>query len=151
MQVHLVYFLLHTLKLLWLFYLSRQLPPPRVVTGNPWRCFSTLWTNTGRESNRYHNNNFLCKTVFGFGGMLKSDNGNLKIIKELSLFLLWTPAQAVHILSMMEGDISGREAEVRNLRREADALSFQAAAREEEHKKQKSVTSLLSWRLLTAL
>lgn len=51
---------------------------------------------------------------------------------------------------MMEGDISGREAEVRNLRREADALSFQAAAREEEHKKQKSVTSLLSWRLLIA-
>lgn len=80
-----------------------------------------------------HHNNFLCKTVFGFGGMLKLDNRNLKIIKELSLFLLWAPAQAVHILSMMEGDISGRQAEVRTLRREADALSFQAAAREEEH------------------
>lgn len=86
------------------------------------------------EQSLYHNNNFLCKTLFGFGGMLKSDNRNMKIIKELSLFLLWTPAQAVHILSMMEGDISGREAEVRTLRREADALSFQAAAREEEHK-----------------
>lgn len=23
--------------------------PLRVVTGNPWRCFLTLWTNTGRE------------------------------------------------------------------------------------------------------
>uniref|UniRef100_A0A3B4YAZ0 Centrosomal protein of 72 kDa n=1 Tax=Seriola lalandi dorsalis TaxID=1841481 RepID=A0A3B4YAZ0_SERLL len=43
-------------------------------------------------------------------------------------------SQAVQILSMMENDISSREAEVRNLRREADALSFQAAAREEEHK-----------------
>lgn len=102
------------------------------------------------EQSLYHNNNFLYKTVFGFGGMLKSDNGNLKIIKELSLFLLWTPAQAVHILSMMEGDISGREAEVRTLRREADALSFQAAARKEEQK-QKSVTSLLSWRHSTVV
>ncbi|XP_071324658.1 centrosomal protein of 72 kDa isoform X2 [Trachinotus anak] len=43
-------------------------------------------------------------------------------------------SQAVQILSMMENDISSREAEVRTLRREADALSFQAAAREEEHK-----------------
>lgn len=43
-------------------------------------------------------------------------------------------AQAVQILSMMEKDISSRETEVRTLRREAAALSFQAAAREEEHK-----------------
>ncbi|KAI3360467.1 hypothetical protein L3Q82_002363 [Scortum barcoo] len=43
-------------------------------------------------------------------------------------------SQAVQILSMMENDISSREAEVRTLRREADALSFQAAAREEEHR-----------------
>ncbi|TKS81983.1 Centrosomal protein of 72 kDa [Collichthys lucidus] len=43
-------------------------------------------------------------------------------------------SQAVQILSMMENDISSREAEVRTLRREADALSFQAAVREEEHK-----------------
>ncbi|XP_023131270.2 centrosomal protein of 72 kDa isoform X2 [Amphiprion ocellaris] len=43
-------------------------------------------------------------------------------------------SQAVQILSMMESDISSREAEVRTLRREADTLSFQAAAREEEHK-----------------
>lgn len=49
-----------------------------------------------------------------------------------SLFL--APAQAVQILSMMENDISSREAEVRTLRREADALSFQVAVREEEHK-----------------
>ncbi|XP_036929139.1 centrosomal protein of 72 kDa isoform X4 [Acanthopagrus latus] len=42
-------------------------------------------------------------------------------------------SQAVQILSMMENDISCREAEVRTLRREADALRFQAAAREEEH------------------
>ncbi|XP_044063323.1 centrosomal protein of 72 kDa isoform X2 [Siniperca chuatsi] len=43
-------------------------------------------------------------------------------------------SQAVQILSMMENDISSREAEVRTLRQEADALNFQAAAREEEHK-----------------
>ncbi|GAA6227097.1 centrosomal protein of 72 kDa isoform X2 [Lates japonicus] len=43
-------------------------------------------------------------------------------------------SQAVQILSMMENDISSREAEVRTLRRETDALRFQAAAREEEHK-----------------
>ncbi|XP_030248630.1 centrosomal protein of 72 kDa [Sparus aurata] len=42
-------------------------------------------------------------------------------------------SQAVQILSMMENDISSREAEVRTLRREADALRFQAAARKEEH------------------
>lgn len=35
---------------------------------------------------------------------------------------------------MMESDISSREAEVRTLRGETDALSAQAAAREEEHK-----------------
>lgn len=50
-----------------------------------------------------------------------------------SSFLYLAPAQAVQILSMMENDISCREAEVRTLRREADALRFQAAAREEEH------------------
>ncbi|XP_026225713.1 centrosomal protein of 72 kDa isoform X2 [Anabas testudineus] len=43
-------------------------------------------------------------------------------------------SQAVQILSMMESDISSREAEVRTLRREVDVLSFQAAAREEEQK-----------------
>ncbi|XP_039887035.1 centrosomal protein of 72 kDa isoform X4 [Simochromis diagramma] len=43
-------------------------------------------------------------------------------------------SQAVQILSMMESDISSRETEVRTLRREADALRFQAAAREAEHK-----------------
>ncbi|XP_078109206.1 centrosomal protein of 72 kDa isoform X2 [Sander vitreus] len=43
-------------------------------------------------------------------------------------------SHAVQILSMMENDVSSREAEVRTLRREADALSFQAAAQEEEHK-----------------
>ncbi|XP_034408830.1 centrosomal protein of 72 kDa isoform X1 [Cyclopterus lumpus] len=41
-------------------------------------------------------------------------------------------SQAVQILSMMEDDISCREAEVRTLRQ--DALNFQEAAREEEHK-----------------
>lgn len=49
-------------------------------------------------------------------------------------FLFLALAQAVQILSMMESDISSREAEVRTLRREAGALGFQAAAREEEHK-----------------
>ncbi|KAF3839829.1 hypothetical protein F7725_018546 [Dissostichus mawsoni] len=66
------------------------------------------WTG---ERSLHHNNNFLCE------------------------FGLWfVESQAVQILSMMENDISSREAEVRTLRREADALSFQAAAREEEHK-----------------
>ncbi len=49
-------------------------------------------------------------------------------------FLFLPLAQAVQILSMMESDITSQEAEVRTLRREADVLSFQAAAREEEHK-----------------
>ncbi|KAM9852124.1 centrosomal protein of 72 kDa [Aulostomus maculatus] len=43
-------------------------------------------------------------------------------------------SQAVHILAMMENDISSQEAEVKTLRQEVDALSFQAAAREEEHR-----------------
>ncbi|KAM8869838.1 centrosomal protein of 72 kDa isoform 2-T2 [Spinachia spinachia] len=43
-------------------------------------------------------------------------------------------SQAIQILSMMESDISSREAEVRTLRGETDALRFQAAAREEEHR-----------------
>ncbi|XP_059195738.1 centrosomal protein of 72 kDa isoform X2 [Centropristis striata] len=43
-------------------------------------------------------------------------------------------SQAVQILSMMENDISSREAEVRTLRRETEALNFQAAAQEKEHK-----------------
>ncbi|XP_074539603.1 centrosomal protein of 72 kDa [Halichoeres trimaculatus] len=43
-------------------------------------------------------------------------------------------SQAVQILSMMESDISSRETEVRTLRQEVDVLSFQRAAREEEHK-----------------
>lgn len=45
-------------------------------------------------------------------------------------------AQAVQILSMMESHISSREAEVRTLRQDVEALSFQVAAREEEHKNQ---------------
>nr|XP_033496672.1 centrosomal protein of 72 kDa isoform X3 [Epinephelus lanceolatus] len=43
-------------------------------------------------------------------------------------------SQAVQILSMMENDISSREAEVRTLRQEADALNFETAVREEAHK-----------------
>lgn len=35
---------------------------------------------------------------------------------------------------MMENDISSRETEVKTLRREADALNFQAAVWEEQHK-----------------
>ncbi|KAM9722670.1 centrosomal protein of 72 kDa [Menidia menidia] len=41
--------------------------------------------------------------------------------------------QAVQILSMMESDISSREAEVMTLRRDVDALNRQAVSREEEH------------------
>ncbi|XP_023820471.1 centrosomal protein of 72 kDa isoform X3 [Oryzias latipes] len=43
-------------------------------------------------------------------------------------------SQAVQILSMMESDISSREAEVRTLRQDVDTLRIQAVAREEEHK-----------------
>nr|XP_020468471.1 centrosomal protein of 72 kDa isoform X1 [Monopterus albus] len=43
-------------------------------------------------------------------------------------------SQAAQILSMMESDISKREAEVRTLRRETDALNLRAAAQQEEHK-----------------
>lgn len=43
-------------------------------------------------------------------------------------------AQAVQILSMMESNISSREAEVKTLRREVDTLSSQAAAQEEQLK-----------------
>ncbi|KAM6909670.1 centrosomal protein of 72 kDa [Xenentodon cancila] len=43
-------------------------------------------------------------------------------------------SQAVQILSMMESDISSREAEVRTLKQDVDALSFHTAAREEKHK-----------------
>ncbi|RVE62607.1 hypothetical protein OJAV_G00158740 [Oryzias javanicus] len=42
-------------------------------------------------------------------------------------------SQAVQILSMMESDISSREAEVRTLRQDVDALRIRAVAREEEH------------------
>uniref|UniRef100_A0A3P9KX92 Centrosomal protein 72 n=1 Tax=Oryzias latipes TaxID=8090 RepID=A0A3P9KX92_ORYLA len=42
-------------------------------------------------------------------------------------------SQAVQILSMMESDISSREAEVRTLRQDVDTLRIQAVAREEEH------------------
>ncbi|XP_047217518.1 centrosomal protein of 72 kDa isoform X2 [Girardinichthys multiradiatus] len=43
-------------------------------------------------------------------------------------------SQAVQILSMMESDISNREAEVKTLRQDVNALRFQALAREDEHK-----------------
>lgn len=60
--------------------------------------------------------------------------GSLKIMNVFSSFLFLALAQAVQILSMMENDISSREAEVRTLRQEADALRLQAASGEEEHK-----------------
>ncbi|XP_041843277.1 centrosomal protein of 72 kDa isoform X2 [Melanotaenia boesemani] len=43
-------------------------------------------------------------------------------------------SQAVQILSMMESDISSREAEVRTLKQNVDALNFQAVVRDNEHK-----------------
>ncbi|XP_038125355.1 centrosomal protein of 72 kDa isoform X1 [Cyprinodon tularosa] len=43
-------------------------------------------------------------------------------------------SQAVQILSMMESDISSREAEVRTLRQDVSSLRSQALAREDEHK-----------------
>uniref|UniRef100_A0A672J4J4 Centrosomal protein 72 n=1 Tax=Salarias fasciatus TaxID=181472 RepID=A0A672J4J4_SALFA len=63
------------------------------------------------------------------------------IINILSSSLFLDPAQAVQILSMMESDLSSREAEVRTLRKEADGLKFQAAAREEEHRTEMSSLS----------
>lgn len=66
-------------------------------------------------------------------GNVVSDLQEPEIMNVFSSFLYLAPAQAVQILSMMENDISSREAEVRTLRREADALRFQAAARKEEH------------------
>lgn len=59
-----------------------------------------------------------------------------KTMKAFPSLLFLAAAQAVQILSMMESDISSREAEVRTLRRDVEALSFQVAAREEEHKNQ---------------
>ncbi|XP_054903838.1 centrosomal protein of 72 kDa isoform X2 [Poeciliopsis prolifica] len=43
-------------------------------------------------------------------------------------------SQAVQILSMMESNISSREAEVRTLRQEVNALRFQALSRENKHR-----------------
>lgn len=44
------------------------------------------------------------------------------------------PAQAVHILSIMEKDISTRESEVETLRGKVDTLNFRASAQTEEHR-----------------
>lgn len=44
-----------------------------------------------------------------------------------------SPAQTVQILSMMEQDISSREAEVRTLRGDVDELKEQAEIREQVH------------------
>lgn len=79
------------------------------------------------ERSLHQNNNFLCE--FGHIWFQQAE-----IINVFSSFLFLAVAQAVQILSMMESDISSREAEVRTLRQEADALGFQAAAREEEHR-----------------
>ncbi|XP_029359707.1 centrosomal protein of 72 kDa isoform X2 [Echeneis naucrates] len=43
-------------------------------------------------------------------------------------------SQAIQILSMMENDISSREAEVRTLKSEAGELNFQMVAQEDKHK-----------------
>lgn len=67
-------------------------------------------------------------------GNVVSDYRSSEIINVFSSFLFLAPAQAVQILCMMEKDISSWEAEVRTLRRETDALTFQVAAREEEHR-----------------
>lgn len=88
------------------------------------------WTG---ERSLHQNNNFLCELDFGFkecGLWLQKP----EIMSVFPSFLFLVLAQAVQILSMMESDISSREAEVRTLRQEADALRFQAAAQEEEHK-----------------
>ncbi|XP_068616639.1 LOW QUALITY PROTEIN: centrosomal protein of 72 kDa [Brachionichthys hirsutus] len=43
-------------------------------------------------------------------------------------------SQAVHVLSMMESDVSSQEAEVRTLKRQTDALTFQLAAQDEKNR-----------------
>lgn len=55
------------------------------------------------------------------------------MMTELSSVLFLAVAQAVQILSMMESDISSREAEVKTLREDVSRLRFQALAREDEH------------------
>lgn len=86
------------------------------------------WTG---ERSLHHNNNFVCG--FGFRGSHICLHES-EIINPFSPFLLLALAHAVQILSMMENDIFSRETEVKTLRREADALNFQTAAREEQHK-----------------
>lgn len=44
------------------------------------------------------------------------------------------PAQAVHILSLMEKDISTQESEVKTLRGKVDTLNFRASVQTEEHR-----------------
>lgn len=44
------------------------------------------------------------------------------------------PAQPVHILSVMEKDVSGRESEVKTLRGKVDALNFRASLQAEEQR-----------------
>uniref|UniRef100_A0A3Q0SGX9 Centrosomal protein of 72 kDa n=1 Tax=Amphilophus citrinellus TaxID=61819 RepID=A0A3Q0SGX9_AMPCI len=89
---------------------------------------------------------FLCTRIYGISEF--TSQGSYRKPLEMLLNLVdkhWTGerslhqnnnflSQAVQILSMMESDISSREVEVKTLRRETDALRFQAAAREEEHK-----------------
>uniref|UniRef100_A0A3B3DYF8 Centrosomal protein 72 n=1 Tax=Oryzias melastigma TaxID=30732 RepID=A0A3B3DYF8_ORYME len=79
------------------------------------------------ERSLHHNNNFLCELALG------NVVSNYKTLSRCTSSLFLTPAQAVQILSMMESDISSREAEVRTLRQDVDALTVQAVAREEEH------------------
>lgn len=43
------------------------------------------------------------------------------------------PAQAVHIVSMMEKDVSTQESEVKTLRGKVDTLNFRASKQTEEH------------------
>lgn len=86
------------------------------------------WTEDGS----LHQSDFLCELEFGFWGMLHlitrgRDNDH-------SLRICLTAAQVVHILSMMENYICSQEAEARILKKETDALNFQLAARDEEHK-----------------
>lgn len=110
----------------------------RAVTGHPWRCFSTLWTNTGWGRGRCIITTTSCVSLYS----AISDDRSLRwFTYSISSFILWALAQAVHILSMMEKDISSREAEVRSLKQEVGALNFQAAAQKEEHKTEISTLS----------
>lgn len=86
------------------------------------------WT---RQKSLHHHNNFLCALEFGteeYHIWLQAT-----VIKDVFIISI-SPAQAVHILSIMEKDISTQESEVKTLRGKVDTLNFRASTQTEEHR-----------------